>query len=415
MRTSTAPVERQRLAWWLLALGLGVIVWAFVSGFVGTFVLGLFIYYGARPVHRWLLARLGSRGAAAALTMLLIVVPALLLLSYVGLVAVRELTAVVGGDIFQQVSQRIPGSAARAIRDPWAYLGQLDDVDSLVSQLSSGIQTVQFVSTALVHLTLALSFAFFLLRDGHRVARWFRGDVADRGSVPYAYVSAIDADLETVYFGNVVTVLLVTVLSVGVYNGYNFFAPDPVSLPFPTLLALLTGLATFVPLVVGKVVYIPATLFLAVSAVQADAGLVWVVAFFLIAFVLLDLFPLTVLRPVISGRKLHSGMVLFAYILGAAYFGWYGLFLGPFLLVVVVQFLKLVFPELLHGEDLTPLPASMLTLGRDPPAFDDTADSSADATSGSESNAEVPDGEGTGNEGPTGSESDDSTTRSADE
>jgi predicted PurR-regulated permease PerM len=399
MRDWSVEFERHRLGWWFLALALGVVVWAFVSGFVGTFVLGLFIYYGSRPVHHWLLKRLDSRGAAATLTMLLIVVPALLLLSYVGLVAIREFTAVAGGDLIQQLSQRIPGSASRALQDPWGYLSRLDNVDTLLGQLSGGIQTFQFVSTGLVHLTLAMTFAFFCLRDGHRVGRWFRGDIADRGSVAYAYLAAVDADLETVYFGNVVTVLLVTVLSVGVYNGYNLFAPAAVDLPFPTLLALLTGLATFVPLVVGKVVYLPATAFLAISAVRADAGLLWAVGFFLTAFVVLDLFPLTVLRPVISGRKLHSGMVLFAYILGAAYFGWYGLFLGPLLLVVVVQFAKLVFPELLHGERLTARPSSVLQLGHDPPTDGgETGDgASAEEESGdSDDEGDTADGDGTG-------------------
>lgn len=368
MRDWTAELKRQRLGWWLVGLFLLAVVWSFATGFVGTFVLGLFVYYGSRPVHRWLVDRVDSQGLAAALTMLAIVVPALLLLSYVGIVAVREFTKAVGEDVIRRAGEYlpIPGSPYLAIQDPLAYLSRINDLDALVQQLSGGLETLGMVTTGVVHLTLALSFAFFLLRDGHRAARWFRSEVGDRGSVPYAYLSAVDADLETVYFGNVVTVLLVTVLAVVVYNGYNLLAPDPVSLPFPTLLALLTGLATFVPLVVGKVVYFPVTAYLGWQAVQSGSGMGWVVGFLVTAFLLLDLFPLAVLRPVISGRSLHSGMVLFAYVLGAAYFGWYGLFLGPLLLVVLVQFLNVVFPELLHGDRLTPTPSPALSLGHDP-------------------------------------------------
>ena len=57
--------------------------------------------------------------------------------------------------------------------------------------------------------------------------------------------------------------LAVTVASVLVFNGYNVVAPSAVRLPFPTLLAVLTGLATFIPLVVGKIVYVPVTALLA--------------------------------------------------------------------------------------------------------------------------------------------------------
>lgn len=395
MRDWTAELERQRIGWWLVGLFLLAVVWTFAAGFVGTFVLGLFVYYGARPVHRWLLGHISSRSVAAVLTMLVIVVPALLLLTYVGIVAVREFTKVVGEDVIRKVGEYVPfpGSPFRAVQDPLAYLSQINDLDALVQQLSGGLETLGIVTTGLVHLTLALAFAFFLLRDGNRAERWFRAEVGGRGSVPYAFLSAVDADLETVYFGNVVTVLLVTVLSVVVYNGYNFVAPDPVSLPFPTLLALLTGLATFIPLVVGKVVYLPVTAFLGWQAVQSGSGLVWVVAFVVVAFLFLDLFPMAVLRPVISGRSLHAGMVLFAYILGAAYFGWYGLFLGPLLLVLLIQFLKVVFPELLHGDRLTATPSSALSLGHDPVATDresvEPVDDDAESSSESEDEDET--------------------------
>lgn len=362
-------LERQRVGWWLVGLLLLGVVAAFLTGFVGTFVLGLFVYYGARPMHRRLCSRLDSRGLAAALTMLVIVVPALLLLTYVGVVAAREFAAVAGHGALRQLTSQaaLPTWAAEAIRDPLAYATRLEHLSSLQQQVTQGLRTVGTVTTALVHLTLALSMGFFLLRDAGRLERWFRRAVAGDGTVPHAYLSAVDADLETVYFGNVVTVLVVTVLSIAVYNGYNLLTPAAVTLPFPTLLALLTGLATFVPLVVGKLVYLPVTAYLAWEAVQAETGLLWApAAFLIVAFVLLDVLPQTVLRPVLSGRSLHTGLVLFAYVLGAAYFGWYGLFLGPLLVVLVVQFLKVVFPELIHGDRLTPDPSPVLDLGHDP-------------------------------------------------
>jgi len=45
---------------------------------------------------------------------------------------------------------------------------------------------------------------------------------------------------------------------------------------------------------------------------------------------------------------------MFAYILGPLLFGWYGLFLGPVVLVLGVHFARLVLPELLHSERLQP-------------------------------------------------------------
>ena len=101
-------------------------------------------------------------------------------------------------------------------------------------------------------MTLASAFAFFLLRDGDRLARWFRNGIAGPESAAYIYLRTVDRELQTVYFGNVLTALVVVGLAFLLYNGYNLVAPAPVGLPAPTLLALLTGVGTFIPLVVGK-------------------------------------------------------------------------------------------------------------------------------------------------------------------
>ena len=148
---------------------------------------------------------------------------------------------------------------------------------------------------------------------------------------------------------------------------------------------MLTGLATFIPLVVGKVVYVPTTAYLGWRAAQAGADLlVYPIAFLVIAFLLLDIIPQSIVRPYISGQTMHEGAVLFAYILGAALFGWYGLFLGPFLLVIVVQFANIVLGDLLHGNRFSPAPTATTGLGTDPTdavvdAVDETPSDGADA------------------------------------
>ncbi|GAB7011837.1 AI-2E family transporter [Halolamina salina] len=378
--------ERQRVAWWLVGLFLLLVVGRFALHFVGTFVFGLFIYYGARPICERIEDAVGHRGAAATLTLLAIVVPGLTLLGYVGLVAIRELTIALDPGLLAAVGERssTPDAVRQLIRDPVGYLTRLDNFGAIRDQLTAGLRQLGVFTNGLVHLTLALSMSFFLLRDGDRVDEWFREEIGGDGSVPHAYVSAVDADLQTVYFGNVITVSLVTVLAVVVYNGYNAVVPSAVAIPFPTLLALLTGVATFVPLVVGKLVYVPVTGYLVWLASQDGAGLLWApLSFLVVAFVFLDLLPQAVLRPIISGRSLHTGLVLFAYVLGAAYFGWYGLFLGPLLVVLAVQFLNVVVPELIHGEPLSPAPSAALGLGHDPEDADDV-DAVGDESAGDE-------------------------------
>jgi predicted PurR-regulated permease PerM len=385
-------VDRARLAWWGVVAVLGVAVALFVASFVGTVVLGLFIYYGVRPLHRRLERWIDRRGVAASLTVLFVVLPVVALIGYAGLVAGREFAAVAGPTVTDAVLGRLPGdpqSIGVALQSPGELLGGFGRGSELGSLLSTGLDALAAAGNGLLHLTLALSITFFLLRDGPTLVAWFHDDIAEENGVSDAYLRAVDADLETVYFGNVLTVLSVGVAAVVVYNGFNAVAPPPLRLPFPTLLALLTGVATFVPLVVGKLVYLPATGYLAWTAVRTDAGTgvaAWVGGFLVVCFVVLDLVPQTFVRPYISGQSLHSGLVLFAYVLGAALFGWYGLFLGPLVLVLVAQAANVVLPELLHGERLTT--ETHTEIGSEVPVDDGSGDQeAADGTGDTETSA----------------------------
>jgi predicted PurR-regulated permease PerM len=351
--------SRSRAAWSGVVLVLGAILALFVLSFVGTFVFGLFVYYGVRPLHRRLRGRLERRQRSAALTILFVVVPVVALVGYSVAVAFQELVVALGPQTTEAVLSRLPGRP-RSLGELIQSLGDVVDglrrSEQFRTYLETGIGTLGRAANALFHLTLSLVFAFFLLRDGPRLGAWFREDVAGDDATTEAYLAAVDADLETVYFGNVLTVLLVGAAALAVYHGFNLVSPPAIAIPFPTLLALLTALATFVPLVVGKLVYVPTAGYLVWRATAVETGglLPWAVGFLVVAVLVLDLVPQTFVRPLVSGRSIHSGLVLFAYVLGAALFGWYGLFLGPLFLVLVVQAANVVLPELLHGDRITP-------------------------------------------------------------
>ncbi|MFB6167559.1 MAG: AI-2E family transporter [Haloferacaceae archaeon] len=376
--------DRSRLAW----LGVGAVclgvVALFLYAFVGTFALGLFVYYAARPLHRRL-HRYTTDDRAAALTMLLLVVPALSVLAYVAVVAVGELTALVGSETVTTILRQVapaPDPVSRLLRNPVAFVSELEGLDAVRAGALAVLAQVGVLTTAVLHLTLALAFAFFLYRDDERLEAWFRSEVGGPDSAAHAFLRAVDTDLETVYFGNLLTVLFVTGLAVVVYNAFSAFGP--LSLPVPTLLALLTGLATFVPLVVGKLVYLPATAYLGLRAVETDVSLLVPLAFLVVCFLFLDILPQSIVRPYVSGRTLHTGLILFSYVLGTALFGWYGLFYGPLLAVVVVQFVNVVLPDLLRNRPVAPAPSTALSIGSDPADAGDTEgdDPSPEAQSG---------------------------------
>ncbi|WP_435181536.1 AI-2E family transporter [Halorussus sp. AFM4] len=355
--------DRNRIAWWLyvvaLAAGVAYVGWSFV----GMFVLGVFLYYASRPVNDRIDEHIDSDGWAAALTLLGIVGPILLTVGYVLLTGLRDAAALSG------------------MSEVTGLLSPLLNVESLTSNQENLLQTllnnpqrVQSVDTgrirqlanaalaalgavlgALVLVSLSFGLAFFLLRDDDRIAAWFRDEIAPRGTTGHAYAHAVDDELETVFYGNMLFVLVMAVLAAVVYYGFNFLAPPALTIPFAVLLALLTGVASLVPLVVGKVVYVPVVAYLAwIASGQGGAAMIYPVGLLVVSFLVLDILPQTFLQPYISGNDIHVGIMMFAYLLGPMLFGWYGFFLLPLFFVLVIQAVRIVVTDLIHGDDLSP-------------------------------------------------------------
>lgn len=359
--------ERSRAAWWLFVLGLGLVVAFAVFSYVGTAVLGLFIYYAVRPPFRRINDVVGRRGLAAGITMLTVALPALAVVAWIGIQALQELGPALTN--YQELLQPYVDVAALT-DDPWRMaVDQFRDPNSetLNQVVSTALGFLQAAATGITHVFIAIAIAFYLLRDQHRIANWFENDVGGEGTASYGYANAVDQDLQTIYFGNVLLIALVAVLALVTYNGYNLLAPDALAIPFPTSLALATGLASMVPLVVGKVVYVPLVGYLAwLAAVTPAASLAYPIALFVVCLLFLDLIPMTFLLPTVAGRETHVGLVMFGYIVGTLLFGWYGVFLGPLVVVLVLQAVRIVLSELLHSNDVTSNVRAAESIGSDP-------------------------------------------------
>ena len=344
-------VDRSRALWWALTAALAGIFGLLVYSYIGTLVFGLFIYYAARPVYRRLRLVVESRGLAAAGALFAFELPFLTVIGYLLFLAVRGLEqyAGSGADLVAWFLPVPPAEIQQAIADPRAYASSFDAA-SLTEVIRTGGDVLGPVTTFLLHLTLAIALAFYLLRDGGRIADWVRDEVGEDSAL-WFYASLVDRDLQVVYFGNIRTVVVVAVLALGVYNGLNVVAPPGLKIPIPNVLALLTGAATLIPIVVGKVVYVPVTVYLGLNAIESDPGTLWfpiVVA--IVALLVLDLLPIMVIRPVFAGQSTHRGAMMFSYIFGGLLFNWYGVFLGPLLLIAAIHLVRVGLSELAHGD-----------------------------------------------------------------
>ncbi|WP_175501352.1 AI-2E family transporter [Halogeometricum limi] len=367
------------MAWWIYVLSLAVVAGFVVYSFVGTFVLGIFAYYAARPLCDRLSRRIDSDGIAATVTVLGFVLPIVLLLAYAGFHTATSVQSMLGSlpGPLQALLQRFTGvqsipsaqlaTVSNLLDNPGSSLAM--DRQAVVSMLQQGAAVLGALANGLLHLVLALSMAFYFLRDDDRIAAWFHENVARRESATGTYAAAVDSDLESLYFGNFLFVVVMSVIAAVVYLGTNLLAPANLAVPMPLVLAVLTGVSSLVPLVVGKLVYVPVTLYLAISAMRASGGnhLAFVGGFLVVCVVFLDLLPQGLIQPYVTGRKLHPGLLLFAYILGPIVWGWYGFFLLPLVVVLVVEVIRVIFTDLVHENPLTPTVDAAEDLGSSDP------------------------------------------------
>jgi predicted PurR-regulated permease PerM len=368
--------SRSRLAWILCGAVLAVALGFVAYSFVGTFVFAVFLYYATRPVYTRLKTYTRYNHVAAAGSLLTLALPVLLLLTYTVGVALQEFNNAVeqlntdGGTtslegLQNYLSPYIDASSrledpATLLSDPQGFLQQPGVTDAVQRTFEEGLGYAVgvggFVGNLLLHLFIMIAVAYYLLVDGRRLSRWFQNVFADDRGVMDQFVRSVDRDFQNVFFGNILNAFLTATIGAIAYSVLDVVAPAAVGVPYPVLLGLLAGAASLIPVVGMKIVYVPVVLYLSATAVQVGGtSLLWFpLVFGLVSFVIVDVVPDLGLRPYVSGRNLHTGAVMLAYILGPLLFGWYGLFLGPIVLVLSVHFARVVVPELVDQRRFAP-------------------------------------------------------------
>jgi predicted PurR-regulated permease PerM len=212
------------------------------------------------------------------------------------------------------------------------------------------IDSVGLIANAALHGFILLAGTYYLLTDGSQLVGWFL-DNFDESGVVKSYAVAVDDELSSILFGNILNAFVTGIIGILVFSGYNLVAPGAVKVPFAPLVGALTGAGSLIPVVGMKIVYLPVGAILAVAAVASGqpSAFGFVILFLLLAFVVVDTIPDFLIRPYVSGNRTHVGLLMFAYILGPIAFGFYGIFLGPILLVLLAEFFRTIAPYVLTG------------------------------------------------------------------
>jgi len=354
------PPDRARIGWWLFVLALTAVAGFIAYSFVGMIVLGVFGYYATRPIDRRMESVVDSEGLAASLTVLVVLVPLVAVLFYAGARIFTQAREALGGatafGALEDGLGILPAEGSSSLTALLENPGQIlaDPQGTTQTILQTGVEAASSLFGGLLLVGLALTLSYFLLENDHELEDGFRQLVGGRDATAYAYASAVDEDLESVFFGNFLFLLLMAVIATVTYWVTNLLAPEGLSVPMIFVLGFLTGITSLIPVVVGKVIYLPVVALLAFQAVSGGGQFGFVAAALVAYFLVLDILPQTFLQPYITGRQLDVVVLMFAYLLGPVLFGWYGFFLLPILFILMLEVVRIVLPSLIHGEDVTP-------------------------------------------------------------
>ena len=317
-------VRRAVLTWLLTAIVVVLFLWM-VRRVLIAGILGVVIAAYLRPLYLRILRKTERPILSAVLTLLVVIIPVLgaLAYSYVELVDVLGYIAAHQDEVANRIDTAIRRLPFMADANP------TETVRTYVLTVSGyGTKIPAAVREAVVELSVAITIflltAAYVFTDADSIVSYVRSKVPERYD---RLREALVTNVTGVLYGAIYS----TLLTQGLKTLVIFLMNLAFGVPLAAVLAILSFIIGFFPIVGSWSVYVPVAAWLLVfrdSPVRA--GLMVVVG-----FVLNTLFISTYLRPKIAAER--SGVLNFywmfvALVTGVYTFGLAGILLGPILI-----------------------------------------------------------------------------------
>jgi predicted PurR-regulated permease PerM len=341
----------QQLLFYALIAMIGYLTFLVISPFLSPLAWAAVFAMMFYAMYLELTPKIGANRSALVTTLsaaVLIVAPAVMLVSVIA----REVPQVV--DYLQQVSQNEPDRINK-IWEAVRHRSPLPLPDDPAALIREGVQrilvflapragaVVADLFATLGSLFVMLFTMFFLLRDGHLLARQIR----DLLPLPDVERDRLMTDTRDLVIASVGAGLLVAAAQ-GAIGGLAFWL---LGINGPVIWAVVMAFASLIPLVGAALVWVPTALWLLLSG-EVMRGII-----LLVVGVLGISMADNVLRPILlAGRTSASGLVVFLGLLGgASAFGFIGLVLGPIILVTAGNLLNVFSRPTLFNSSHKPL------------------------------------------------------------
>jgi predicted PurR-regulated permease PerM len=335
----------------LSAIVVALFLWM-VRDVIIAGVIGLIIALYLRPLYERLSTAFNSRAAGAILSLVVVIVPVLglLIYSYVEVKGVVEYVSAHPAEIAEQIDRavrRLPfmegAEVLPAIRE---WVNRVSEYGTALPDVIGDALTGFAISATIFVFTV-----FYVLTHGKQVGAYLRS------AIPARYgelVGALEKNVRGVLYGAIYATLVTQTLKTAVVLGLNL----AFGVPLAAVLAILSFIIGFFPIVGSWSVYVPVAAWLLIFRDAATAAVV----ILLVGFFVNTIYLSTYLRPKLAAEKsrvLNFYWMLVALVTGVYTFGIAGILLGPVLIGLLKAILDTITAQgnwrlVVHEDDDDP-------------------------------------------------------------
>jgi predicted PurR-regulated permease PerM len=321
----TLPELRRMMVTTLLfVIILVLFLWMVRTVIIAT-ILGVIVAMYMRPVYLHLLRLIPNRIASATITLLLLIGPvvALSIYSYKEVAEVAAYASAHRDEIATKIDQSLHQlpflQGANTNQAVQHYLAVATNYGTnILSSLRNALASLAVAATIFIFT------AYYVMVDAEEIIAYVRQRIPPR----YGELSAaLEANMRGVLYGAIYSTFLTQTIKSLIILGMNL----AFGVPLAGVLASLSFIIGFFPIVGSWSVYVPVAAWLAVFRDSPGQA----VAMLLIGFLVNTVYISTFLRPKIAAERskvLNFYWMLVALITGVYTFGLVGILLGPLLI-----------------------------------------------------------------------------------
>ena len=334
----TLPELRRMLVTTMMFVIVLVLFLWMVRTVIIAAILGVIVASFTRPIYLWLYRKIPSQIVAATLTLLLLIVPVVGLTAY----SYDEVTDVAGyiDTHKDEIATRIDASLHKfpflqKANTQAAVRHYVVVASNYGANILSGLRSA--VASLAIAATIFVFTVYYVLSDADRILDYIRSRIPPR----YGELStALESNVRGVLYGAIYSTFLTQTIKTVIVFGMNI----AFHVPLAGVLAIVSFIIGFFPIVGSWSVYIPVAAWLAIFRDAPGQALAMV----LIGFFVNTVYISTFLRPKIAAQKskvLNFYWMLVALITGVYTFGLVGVLLGPMLIGLLKAILDTILSQ----------------------------------------------------------------------